>query len=345
MPVPFKGGNVAGGYSMTEANKPDTGISERVYINTQKHTPRIIDYIRTSLPTIATKGVSCGTSTHIDDLCLYISTHNNITYSKVYPALRRIGYNSIYNNDGVNVNLLYELSDLVNRSNLALNTSVLYTNILNSVISDVSIFTCVIDHQEYNDIIKYVNNYNIRISNLNMYHVMLGIRELVGNGSEYNRLKDSKLYKDVLSHLNNFETVIQNKMFDIRHYDIKCYDRERVCYSYDEKFIQINIDISSIGLEFIEYEHQMNIGRVDILCKSDDGFVLVEVKKGIAGTDAIGQVLKYVCTFKGRCKGMIIAEGFNDKVIIAANDLHIDLVKCVVSIDDDMKQSVKIHRL
>lgn len=294
-----------------------------------------------------TKSVRCATSVSINHACECVAERLKVSTKDVYSILISLGYESIldrgFDDDD---NVLSTLMDKTYRNILYLNRRLLDIAPFNKpphrneiVMCDISIFLS-------KDTDMYANLCNIKVYTLNKYYVMVGLRELLKNDPEYKMLKESDVGKLALSQLNQFENEVKEWVFNVKHnVDDLNTSLHKKSFSYNEKFIQMNVDVSSIGLEFVEYEHKMDIGRVDILCKSGDDAVLVEVKKGIATSDAIGQVLKYVCTFNKPCKGMIVAEGFNDNVVKAANDLHIDLVEYTIKVDDDMKQYVEIRRL
>jgi len=101
----------------------------------------------------------------------------------------------------------------------------------------------------------------------------------------------------------------------------------------NESFIRDNINLNELGLIFLEYEYNTDVGRIDILCKDDDGnLVPIEVKLGEAGDSAIGQILGYMKAINTE-RGVIIAQSFSDRVKLVAEDLNIDLVKYELKVE------------
>jgi len=101
----------------------------------------------------------------------------------------------------------------------------------------------------------------------------------------------------------------------------------------NESFIRDNINLNELGLIFLEYEYNTDVGRIDILCEDDDGdLVPIEVKLGEAGDNAIGQILGYMKAINAE-RGVIIAQSFSDRVKLVAEDLNIDLVKYELKVE------------
>jgi len=95
----------------------------------------------------------------------------------------------------------------------------------------------------------------------------------------------------------------------------------------NKNYIRDNVNLNELGLNFIEYEYNTNVGYIDILCEDDNGNLIpIEVKLGEAGDSAIGQILGYMKCINAE-KGIIIAQDFSDRVKFIAEDLNIDLVK------------------
>lgn len=64
------------------------------------------------------------------------------------------------------------------------------------------------------------------------------------------------------------------------------------------------------------------VGRIDVLADTDDGEVVIEIKRGRAGDRALGQLLGYVSrrqeeVDEGEVRGLLIAENFTKRVKIA----------------------------
>ena len=110
----------------------------------------------------------------------------------------------------------------------------------------------------------------------------------------------------------------------------------------NESFIRDNINLNELGLIFLEYEYNTDVGHIDILCKDDDGdLVPIEVKLGEAGNSAIGQILGYMKAINAE-RGVIIAQDFSDRIKLIAGDLNIDLVKYELNVEMEYFNENKI---
>lgn len=79
-------------------------------------------------------------------------------------------------------------------------------------------------------------------------------------------------------------------------------------------------------------EYQTEAGRVDLLARDNQGdLVAIELKAGKANDSAIGQLLGYLGCLSSpnsRVRGILIASGFDSRVVFAAKALpHIRLVR------------------
>lgn len=87
-----------------------------------------------------------------------------------------------------------------------------------------------------------------------------------------------------------------------------------------QAYLSQNLELLGLGqLQLVRIEHVLpTIGRVDILARSDDGTVhAIEVKKGIATRDAIGQLQSYVgalmANFPGsKIRGILVARDIDE---------------------------------
>lgn len=84
-----------------------------------------------------------------------------------------------------------------------------------------------------------------------------------------------------------------------------------------------NLNKIEAGLELIGIEYPTNVGRIDILALDRNGlYVVIELKKGMAGDKTVGQVTRYMGViseqFNQRPRGMIIARDFNEQLRASA---------------------------
>ena len=69
-------------------------------------------------------------------------------------------------------------------------------------------------------------------------------------------------------------------------------------------FLSQNLPLLGLGkLQLVELEHQLpDVGRVDILAKGEGKLYPIEVKRGIATRDAVGQLQSYVGKLMARLR-------------------------------------------
>lgn len=89
-------------------------------------------------------------------------------------------------------------------------------------------------------------------------------------------------------------------------------------------FLADNIFVAEKGLTLIEKEYDTReAGRIDLLCKDKSGHhVVIELKKGRAGHEVVGQILKYMGWVREnlgkKVRGIIIVNEPDDKLRYAA---------------------------
>lgn len=95
-----------------------------------------------------------------------------------------------------------------------------------------------------------------------------------------------------------------------------------------ENFIANNLDSIEDRLKLRKRQDSVSTGKVDLLCvDANDNLVVVELKAGTVGLDAIGQILSYISAVQqeiaeGRnVRGIIIGGDFESKVKITARTL------------------------
>ncbi len=90
-----------------------------------------------------------------------------------------------------------------------------------------------------------------------------------------------------------------------------------------QEFLASNLNLLGIsGLELIQTEYPVKFGRdsgrIDILAKDKNGtYVVIEVKRGVAGRSAVGQLQSYMGTIheehpSAKVKGLLVAMGLDD---------------------------------
>lgn len=111
-------------------------------------------------------------------------------------------------------------------------------------------------------------------------------------------------------------------------------DLEEGLLSFDEDAVQQYIekhfkDIDS-NLVSIEREYHTRVGDADFLGKEKKCNVVIEVKVGTAQDNAVGQLLGYMNAIrketKGKVRGILVAEGFTERVKEAVDSDDVTLI-------------------
>lgn len=92
-----------------------------------------------------------------------------------------------------------------------------------------------------------------------------------------------------------------------------------------------NLQKIDSGLTVTEHESPIPVGDIDVLAEDSDGWVVVELKKGEAGDNAVGQIKGYMNDLKRETqeevRGILIAEDFSTRVKRAVADDNVDLYR------------------
>lgn len=80
-------------------------------------------------------------------------------------------------------------------------------------------------------------------------------------------------------------------------------------------FVASNLRLLDSSLELIGVEHEIDVGRIDVLAANPQKteFTVIELKRGTAGRDVLGQIQSYMGSLKvklapARILGVIIAQ-------------------------------------
>jgi len=111
--------------------------------------------------------------------------------------------------------------------------------------------------------------------------------------------------------------------------------------SFDEdavqQYIERNFRDIDPSLISIEREYRTKVGYADFLAKDKNGKVVIEVKVGTAQDSAVGQLLGYMNSIrkedKEKVRGILVAEGFTDRVKLAVESDDITLIKFKAKLD------------
>lgn len=97
------------------------------------------------------------------------------------------------------------------------------------------------------------------------------------------------------------------------------YEKNLVKLIFDQKLKLAKLLNASSDFCFYNLEHPTRFGNVDLVCQDQKTMYVIELKRGIAKHDVIGQIDKYLLDFRlklnlkiwNKVKGVIIANGFS----------------------------------
>lgn len=205
---------------MSEANNTDSVYNaHKARIESARvYGPGIIeqmkDYALTKMSRDDSSTMNCGTSKHIEILCRHISACEGIKYTRVYPALRLMGYNHRYHKlkDG-HSDILYDISNAVHKCYVLDNPF-----IIDYVSNDTIVFggmRSVKYRIEDRDIgIATTDAYNcgINVSELNMYNVLTGINILVSTEPYYIGINNTAIIRPIIKTIENIDDMLQDRL-------------------------------------------------------------------------------------------------------------------------------------
>lgn len=158
---------------------------------------QIVDYAHTSIPEDEANRVRCGTFTSLKYICKFIAVKEDIPESKVYPALRYIGWNIRYHNMKCGKpDILTELGKHVKE---CMNTG--HMSLVAFVMNDSNIFsdTSSALYRMRKDTIaitmKDAEYCSLKVSEMNLYNVLEGIDTLILNEPDYILMRDKRIVR------------------------------------------------------------------------------------------------------------------------------------------------------
>jgi len=174
---------------------------------------KIAEYAKTVIDEADAGRMRCGTTKSLTRMCKFIAVSENVPVTKVYPALRWIGYNSRYHdmkND--EADLLYGLGDRVRRCTLTTRV-----NVIDVATDNVNLFgnTTLSQYRVQKDVLaiaeKDADHAGIRLRDLNLYNALEGLEVLVSKEPEYILLRDTDLVQLPLKEFLNIKDMVQLK--------------------------------------------------------------------------------------------------------------------------------------
>lgn len=160
----------------------------------------IHDYAKTQIPEDEATRTRCGTFRELTFVCDGIAAIEGIPKSKVYPALRMIGYNDRYRNyKAGNPDLLVQMAELVKRCNATMEEA-----IQEQLVDENKLFNVgnVVMYRMSKPAMaiagKNADLYSIRTAELNMFNVLRGIEVLVETEPTYMLVSEKDVMKRTL---------------------------------------------------------------------------------------------------------------------------------------------------
>lgn len=194
-------------------DKVQSGVSSDALTEIQypqgSYTQQIIDYARTSIPEDEASRVRCATFRSLDNVCKFIAAKEDVPESKVYPALRYIGYNVRYHDMKCGkADNLYNLGDVVKQCVLTMHVPLIEFATDTNIFKDTRSVTYRMQKAVIAITMKDAEQYGIKVSELNLYNVLTGINTLVFNEADYILLRDERIFKMALTYFADVKSII-----------------------------------------------------------------------------------------------------------------------------------------
>jgi len=192
-----------------EDNNPD--IINRKY-PAGYYIKQIKDYAHTSIPEEDASRVRCMTFSPLINACKFIAANEDIPESKVYPALRHIGYNIRYHNLKCdNPDNLYNLGGMVKKCVLTMEIPLIEFATGNTIFKELSSMQYRMHKDDIAIAMKDAEYCGIKVSELNLYNVLEGINVLILNEPDYILLGRERIFKSVLLYFADIKLMIDYK--------------------------------------------------------------------------------------------------------------------------------------
>ena len=172
------------------------------------------DYTRTKIRRDESATMNCGTHKHISILCKHISAHDGIKYTRLYPALRMIGFNHRYHEYKLGrSDVLYDISTIVNKCYMSTNPYII-DYISNDVLTFGKMQTTKYRFLDTDIGIATTESYNcgIKVSELNFYNVLAGINVLISNESYYRDIVDTPIVRPLVKSFRDINEMLQDRL-------------------------------------------------------------------------------------------------------------------------------------
>ena len=157
--------------------------------------------------------VRCATTKSLDRVFKFIAVKESIPVTKVYPAIRYIGYNSRYHNMKTNLlDPLYSLGDAVSKCINTADVDMIDFATEDSVIFENTVTSLYRMKKDAISItMKDADQYGIKVADVNMYNVLEGLDVLMSNEPDYILLRDKPLFEYPMATFDSIKRLIMFK--------------------------------------------------------------------------------------------------------------------------------------
>ena len=103
-----------------------------------------------------------------------------------------------------------------------------------------------------------------------------------------------------------------------------------------QQYIERNYQDLDHTLKSISREYRTRVGDADFLAEDKNGKIVIEVKIGTASDSAVGQLLGYLNALRtenNKVRGILVAEGFTERVKMAVKSDRVTLMKYKAKLD------------
>lgn len=178
---------------------------------------QIVEYARTSIREDDAGHARCSTFRTLRYLCKFIAANESIPESKVYPALRYIGYNIRYHRmKNGNLDPLHEIGAVARDCVLTRNMALIDLASSQRLFLDTNSTTYRMNKAAIAIAVKDADISGINLSELNLYNVLEGVNTIIENEPDYILLRDDKIVRDPLDVFKETKDLLKFKLVGMK---------------------------------------------------------------------------------------------------------------------------------
>lgn len=175
-------------------------------------------YANTSIDRNESATVRCGMIASLDRVCHFIAINEGIPSTRVYPAVRVIGYNNRYHemkNDAPDP--LYEIGGVTREAILTADIEIVdYVRKTNIAFDGVKSVNFRIHSDAIAIAAKDAQASGVKVSELNLYNTLEGLKLLVDNEPDYILMRDEPMFTKPLDDFVSMKKSIRYKWLGIK---------------------------------------------------------------------------------------------------------------------------------